>query len=221
VPHDPIDQLLSSNKEWVKDSLAKDPEFFRRLAKGQQPEYLFIGCSDSRVPANALTNTGPGVMFVHRNIANQFFPHDLNCLSVLQYAVDALEIGCVLVCGHYGCGGVRAATRDASNGVVDNWLGEIRSLSERYKHLLAPLGEEERHRRLCELSVLQQVYNLSITPVLREAWKKGRKPTLAGLVYDIEEGVLHKLVSDVASIEQAQHLLPDLAMTSLPTLLLD
>ena len=173
------------------------------------------------MPANTLTGTGPGEMFVHRNIANQFFPHDLNGLAVLQYAVDVLDVACVLVCGHYGCGGVKAASGNQSNGVVDHWLGEIRSLSERYRHLLAPLDEAERQRRLVELTVLQQVYHLSISPVLRLAWAKGKRPSIAGLVYDLEEGVLHRLVSNVTSVDQAMGLMPDLRMTALPHLLLD
>jgi carbonic anhydrase len=218
---DMVDRLLASNKAWVKTSLAADPSFFKRLADGQRPDYLFIGCSDSRVPANTLTGTGPGEMFVHRNIANQFFPHDLNCLSVLQFAVEVLDVACVLVCGHYGCGGVKAAAGNHNYGVVDNWLGELRSLAERYRHLLEPLPEAERHRRLVELSVLQQVYNLSLTPVLRHAWAKGRRPTLAGLVYDVSEGVLHRLVSDVASPQAAADLLPDRRAQALPPLLLD
>ena len=218
---DPVDRLLGQNKQWVKRSLAQDPEFFKRLAAGQRPEFLFIGCSDSRVPANALTGTGPGEVFVHRNIANQFYPNDLNSLSVLQFAVEVLDVACVVVTGHYGCGGVKAADSSNFYGLVDHWLGNLRSLAERYRPLLAKLGAEERHRRLVELSVLNQVYNLSLTPVLRQAWQKGKRPTLAGLVYDIEEGVLHKLVSGVASPEAAQNLLPDLQATALPTLLLD
>ena len=216
---DLVDTLLRGNKAWVETTTSKDPEFFKRLAKNQKPEFLFIGCSDSRVPANALTGTGPGEMFVHRNIANQFFPHDLNCLSVLQYAVEVLDVSCVVVCGHYGCGGVKAAGSQSFYGVVDHWLGELRSLRERYHTLLEELPEEDRHRRHVELSVLQQVYNLTLTPVLRQAWQKGNRPTVAGLVYDIEEGILHKLVSNLSSVEQAGKLMPDWQMTKLPKLL--
>jgi carbonic anhydrase len=221
VKPDPIERLLENNKQWVKRSKEKDPDFFKRLADGQTPEFLFIGCSDSRVPANALTGTGPGELFVHRNIANQFFPHDLNCLSVLQFAVEVLDVACVLVCGHYGCGGVKAANDPHQHGVVDHWLGDLRSLGERYQGLLAGLEPEERQRRLVELSVLQQVYNLSLCPVLRTAWKKGKRPMVAGVVYDVGEGVLHKLVSGLCSVEQAQGLLPDLKAQSLPRLLSD
>jgi carbonic anhydrase len=218
---DPIDRLLQNNKRWVADSKARDPEFFTRLAHAQHPEYLFIGCSDSRVPANALTGTGPGEMFVHRNIANQFLPHDLNCLSVLQFAIEVLDVACVIVCGHYGCSGVAAANSSRSHGVVDHWLGDLRSLAERFQHLLEPLPEEERLRRMVELSVLNQVKNLSLSPVLRDAWKKGKRPVIAGLVYDVGEGVLHKLVSNLSSVAQAQSLLPDAKASALPNLLLN
>lgn len=218
---DPIEVLLNGNKAWVKKSRAADPDVFKRLAQGQRPDYLFIGCSDSRVPANTLTGTGPGEMFVHRNIANQFFTHDLNCLSVLQFAVEVLDVKCVVVCGHYGCGGVKAAAGSHSYGVVDHWLGDVRSLAEQYRHRLEPLPEEDRHRRLVELSVISQVYNLSLTPILRHAWKKGRRPVVAGLVYDLEEGVLHKVVSGLASPEHARLLLPGPEHTPMPSLVND
>lgn len=218
---DPVDRLLTQNKTWVQRSLEKDAEFFKRLSKDQRPEFLFIGCSDSRVPAETLTGSGPGEVFVHRNIANQFLTHDMNSLSVLQFAVEVLDVTCVLVTGHYGCGGVKAADSPNYYGLVDHWLGDLRSLAERYRPLLQPLDAESRHRRLVELSVLNQVYNLSLTPVMRQAWAKGKRPCLAGLVYDIEEGVLHKLVSNVTSVEAAQNLMPDMRAQSLPTLLLD
>lgn len=218
---DPVDRLLDQNKQWVRTSLEKDPDFFKRLSKGQRPEFLFIGCSDSRVPANALTGTGPGEVFVHRNVANQFLPHDMNALAVLQYAVEVLDVACVVVTGHYGCGGVKAADSANFYGLVDHWLGGLRSLAERYRPLLQKLDDEQRHRRLVELSVLNQVYNLSLTPVLRQAWAKGKRPTVAGVVYDVGEGVLHKLVSGVTSVEAAQNLMPDMRAQSLPTLLLD
>ncbi len=218
---DPVDRLLAQNKEWVARSKQADPDYFHRLAKGQAPEFLFIGCSDSRVPANALTATGPGEVFVHRNVANQFHPHDLNGLSVVQFAVEVLDVACIIVCGHYGCGGVRAAGSPNSLGVVDHWLGEIRDLGEAYHHQLAPLEEEDRLRRVTELSVLQQVYNLTLCPVLRTAWRRGKRPVVAGLVYDIEEGVLHKLVSGLCSVEEAQRLMPDRRAAAMPKLLLD
>ncbi len=218
---DPVDRLLNQNKQWVRATLEKDPDFFKRLAKGQRPEFLFIGCSDSRVPANALTGTGPGEVFVHRNVANQFLPHDMNALAVLQYAVEVLDVAVIVVTGHYGCGGVKAADGPNFYGLVDHWLGDLRSLAERYRPLLQKLDDEQRHRRLVELSVLNQVYKLSLTPVLRQAWAKGKRPTVAGVVYDVGEGVLHKLVSGVISVEAAQNLMPDMKAQSLPTLLLD
>jgi len=221
VSVDPIDRLLTQNKAWVTKSKEKDPEFFHRLGKGQSPEYLFIGCSDSRVPANALTGTGPGEMFMHRNIANQFHPHDLNCLSVVQFAIEVLDVGCIIVCGHYGCGGVKAANSPHSYGVVDHWLGDIRDVGERYERVLSGLDEHARHQRMVELSVMQQVFNLSLCPTLRSAWKKGKRPVIAGLVYDIEEGVLHKIVGGLCSVEQAQQLMPDPRAEKLPPLLLD
>ncbi|MBX7097383.1 MAG: carbonic anhydrase [Myxococcaceae bacterium] len=198
-----IEALLENNRQWVERMTAQDPEYFRRLAREQRPEYLFIGCSDSRVPANTLTGTSPGEMFVHRNIANQFMPHDLNCVSVVQYAVDVLDVAHIIVCGHYGCGGVKAAAASGNNGTVDHWLGEVRGLSRQHKDLLASLAPDEAHRRLVELNVMHQVFQLSLDPTLLRAWAKGRRPAISGLVYELEEGRLRVLASGVDSAEAA------------------
>jgi len=203
-----INRLLKNNRAWVEEMTRNDPAYFKRLAKGQTPDYLFIGCSDSRVPANALTGTDPGEMFVHRNIANQFLPHDLNCVAVVQYAVEVLDVQEVLVVGHYGCGGVQAAASANYHGVVDHWLGDLRSLARTYAPLLQPLDARAAHRKLVELSVLQQVVHLSVDPTIRRAWDKGRRPRLTGLVYDLEQGLLEPLVTGVDSGEAAATVLP-------------
>lgn len=192
-----IAKIFENNEQWVKSTLARDPDFFTRSAKGQAPNYLFIGCADSRVPANEITGTGPGEMFVHRNIANQAFPSDLNLLSVLQYAVEVLDIDHIIVCGHYGCGGVQAGCSAPVHGLVDYWLGQIRELNYAYKTKLADLDEGARHRRMVELNVLKQVRNLSRTPVIQHAWNKGKRPMLHGFVYDLADGLLDPLVVGV------------------------
>lgn len=193
-----ISQIFRNNEQWVKNTLARDPDFFERSAKGQAPNHLFIGCADSRVPANEITGTGPGEMFVHRNIANQAFPADLNLLSVLQYAVEVLDIDHIIVCGHYGCGGVHAGCVAPVHGLVDNWLGQIRELNYAYGTKLAELADDEaRHRRMVELNVLKQVRNLSRTPVVQHAWNRGKRPMLHGFVYDLHDGLLEPLVVGV------------------------
>lgn len=193
-----IYKILENNAKWVQATTARDPDFFTRSAKGQSPNYLFIGCADSRVPANEITGTGPGEMFVHRNIANQAFPSDLNLLSVLQYAVEVLDIGHIIVTGHYGCGGVHAGCGAPVNGLVDNWLGQIRELHYSHGAKLAQLPDDEaRHRRMVELNVLKQVRNLSRTPVVQHAWAKGKRPMLHGFVYDLSDGILDPIIVGV------------------------
>jgi carbonic anhydrase len=202
-----ITRIFQNNAEWVKSTLARDPEFFERSAKGQAPNYLFIGCADSRVPANEITGTGPGEMFVHRNIANQAFPSDLNLLSVLQYAVEVLDIDHIIVCGHYGCGGVHAGCAPPVNGLVDNWLGQIRELHYSHGAKLALMANDEaRHHRMVELNVLKQVRNLSRTPVVQHAWARGKRPMLHGFVYDIGDGLLDPLVLGVECKSSADQL---------------
>ncbi|MBR7950193.1 carbonic anhydrase [Microvirga sp. STR05] len=189
-----IKQILDNNEKWVADRKAADPEFFNRLADGQKPKYLFIGCSDSRVPASAITGTGPGEMFVHRNIANMVVHTDFNMLSVLQYAVEVLGVEDILVVGHYGCGGVAAAAANKQYGLIDNWLTNIRDVIRVHeREFLRIKNEDERLRRLVELNVIEQVRNLAKTNIIQNARKTSKPPRLHGLVYDIKEGLLRDL----------------------------
>jgi carbonic anhydrase len=189
------DRLLLNNKSWVLVRIAEDPDFFKRLAKDQRPEVLWIGCSDSRVPANQITGTGSGEIFVHRNIANLFVPTDLNLLSVLQYAVSVLEVQHVIVCGHYGCGGVRASMSQRSPGEINHWLRSIRDVYEANMDELRPLDVNARAKRLCELNVHKQVERLAQTSVIRDAWEKRGGPWLHGWVYGLEDGRLRELAA--------------------------
>src|SRR3954462_6122730 len=166
--------LFAKNRAWAAEMTRQDPDFFKRLSHQQAPKYLWIGCSDSRVPANQIVDLLPGEMFVHRNIANVVVHSDLNCLSTLQFAVDVLQVGHVIVCGHYGCGGVLAALRDDRVGLCDNWLRHVQDVRNEHHAALARLpGEPERHDRLCELNVIEQVVNVCRTTVVREAWARG------------------------------------------------
>lgn len=203
-------RLFENNRNWVNERLAADPDFFTRSAGEQSPHYLFIGCSDSRVPANEITGTQPGEMFVHRNIANQVFPNDLNVLSVLQYAVEVLDVKHVIVCGHYECGGIKAAAQKAVHyGLVDNWLSEIRTVERLHLRELDAMSDPKaRLARLGELNVIHQVYNLTLTPVVRQAWERGPRPVLHGLIYSLANGLLKELVSGVDTPEEADRLLP-------------
>jgi len=207
---DDLNRLFENNRRWVRERLDADPEYFLRNAKSQTPEFLFIGCSDSRVPANEITGTHPGEMFVHRNIANQVFPNDINMLSVLQYAVEVLDVKHVIVCGHYECGGVKAAAqKEVHYGLVDNWLSEIRTIERLHGRELDVMTDHKaRLNRLGELSVIHQVYNLTLTPVVRQAWERGRRPQLHGLIYSLENGLLKELVRAVDTAEAADRLLP-------------
>jgi carbonic anhydrase len=189
------DRLLLNNKSWVEERVAEDPDFFKRLAVEQRPEVLWIGCSDSRVPANQITGTGAGEMFVHRNIANVFVPTDLNLLSVMQYAISVLEVQHVIVCGHYGCGGVRAAMSPRNSGELSHWLRSIRDVYEEKLADLRHLDPTTRGNRLCELNVLKQVERLAQTSVVKDAWQKRRGPWLHGWVYGLEDGRLRELVA--------------------------
>ena len=189
-----IDKILENNRKWVFDKNAQDPEYFSRLAKGQQPRYLFIGCSDSRVPASGITGTGPGEMFVHRNIANMVVHSDMNLLSVLQYAVEVLGVQDIMVVGHYGCGGVAAAAGTKQYGLIDNWLTNIRDVIRLHEtELLRVPDEETRLRRLVELNVIEQVHNLAKTNIIQNAMRGDNPPRLHGLVYDIADGKLKDL----------------------------
>lgn len=192
---DVIKRVLEQNRAWVRDTNEQDPLFFARMLRGQSPTFLFIGCSDSRVPANVITGTTGGEMFVHRNVANQAIPSDLNMLAVLQYAVEVLKVPHVVVCGHYGCGGVRAALElpTGHHDLVDQWLGHIRQLRHRNHDELAPLDTEAQARRLVELNVVEQVENLEMTSVIQAARQRGQPVHLWGWVYNIGDGLLHTL----------------------------
>ena len=189
-----IQNILENNRKWVASKNADDPQFFKRLADGQAPRYLFIGCSDSRVPASGITGTGPGEMFVHRNIANMVVHSDMNMLSVLQYAVEVLGVQDILVVGHYGCGGVAAAASNKQYGLIDNWLVNIRDVVRLHEtEFLRIKDEKQRLRRLVELNVIEQVRNLAKTNIIQNAMRTDKPPRLHGLVYDIADGVLKDL----------------------------
>jgi carbonic anhydrase len=189
-----LSRLFDNNRAWAADMTRQDPEFFRSLSRQQTPQYLWIGCSDSRVPANQIVGLLPGEMFVHRNVANVVVHADLNCLSAMQYAVDVLHVGHIIVCGHYGCGGVLAALRDDKFGLVDNWLRHVQDVRWKHQAELNTLeSETARHRRLCELNVREQVVNVSQTTVVRDAWARGQTLAVHGWIYDLEDGLLRDL----------------------------
>jgi carbonic anhydrase len=189
-----LKELFDRNRAWAADVRRRDPQFFERLRNQQAPQFLWIGCADSRVPANEICGLAPGEMFVHRNVANVVVHADSNCLSCLQYAVDVLKVRDIIVCGHYGCGGVLAALRDDRLGLVDNWLRHVQDVKHKHNVEMERLkGEAERHRRLCELNVIEQVNNVSQTTVLREAWARGQELAIHGWIYDVGDGLLHDL----------------------------
>lgn len=197
-----LQRILENNRVFAREIIKTDPGFFERNAKKQEPHFLFIGCADSRVPLEMLTGVLPGEMFVTRNIANQVIPADLNLLSVLQYAVEVLDVKHVIVCGHELCGGVGAAMQDHPYGLVDHWLAGVRETRRRHlEELNSYATEKERFDRLVELNVLRQVHNLSRTPIVQDAWKRGPRPMLHGMMYDLHEGLLKVLVSGVDSPE--------------------
>lgn len=194
-------QLLANNKNWAERINREDPSFFEQLSEQQNPQYLWIGCADSRVPANEIISLPPGEVFVHRNIANVVVHTDLNCLSVIQYAVDVLEVEDIIVCGHYGCGGVKAALETEEHGLIDNWLRHIRDVDRFHR---AELNEIEdptlRRDRLCELNVMEQVTNVSQTTMVQQAWKRGQKLAVHGWIYRLNDGILKDLGVTRASL---------------------
>ncbi len=195
--------LFENNRRWARRTSERDPAFFSSLAAQQSPRYLWIGCSDSRVPANEIVDLRPGELFVHRNVANLVVHTDLNCLSVLQYAVDVLTVSDVIVCGHYGCGGVRAAFLRSSLGLIDNWLRHIQDVRERHDERLS--GEEDdeaRIARLCELNVIEQVRNVCQTTVVQGAWARGQRLDVHGWIYAVGDGLLRDLRCTVASPDE-------------------
>ncbi|HEX7012455.1 MAG TPA: carbonate dehydratase [Steroidobacteraceae bacterium] len=201
-----LEALLERNRAWAEGITRSDPHFFSRLAEQQAPRYLWIGCSDSRVPANQILGLLPGEIFVHRNVANVVVHTDLNCLSVIQFALEVLRIRHIIVCGHYGCSGVRAALLDQKLGLIDNWLRHVQDVRNRNREELRKLASpEERLGRLCELNVLSQVVNVAETTLLQEAWNRGQEVSIHGLIYGVENGILRKLgpsIDDPAGLEQ-------------------
>ncbi len=200
-------RIIEGNRAWAARVKASDPEFFNETAQRQEPLFLYIGCADSRVPANSVTGTKPGELFVHRNIANLVMPSDINAMSVLQYAVEVLDVKHILVTGHYGCGGVKAAMSNQQHGLVDHWLGPIRNVLRWNKEELDAIADPQaQFDRLVELNVLEQLYHLSETPIIQQAWARGRRPLLHGLVYDLKDGLLHEIATGIDSQDAADHL---------------
>ncbi|GAB1259030.1 carbonate dehydratase [Aurantivibrio plasticivorans] len=203
-----IKELFENNVKWASDVSAEDANFFSTLAQQQSPDYLWIGCSDSRVPANEIVGLLPGELFVHRNIANVVSHTDLNCLSVMNYAIDVLKVKHVIVCGHYGCGGVRAALEHNQVGIVDHWLRNIRDVyfnnreqfKEDLKHM--EIVDTDSVDQLCELNVKQQVYNVAHSNVVQNAWLRGQPLTIHGWIYGLEDGLLKKLSTPINSMDQ-------------------
>ena len=195
-------ELLERNKAWAEQIRREDPGFFKRLSTQQAPKYLWIGCSDSRVPANQITGLMPGEVFVHRNIANLMVHTDLNCLSVIQFAVDVLKVEHILVVGHYGCGGVHAALTGARVGLADNWLRHVADVAQKHAGMLAGIDLEAlRHARLCELNVIEQVVNACQTTMVQDAWSRGQSLSVHGWVYGLHDGRVRELGMDIDSAD--------------------
>lgn len=202
---DKLSHLFAQNKAWADDVRARDPDFFLKLSRLQEPQYLWIGCSDSRVPANEIVGLPPGELFVHRNVANVVVHTDLNCLSVIQFAVDLLKVRHIIVCGHYGCSGIRATLRCARVGLADNWLRHVQDVKEKHECRLSELlGYENRNDRLCELNVIEQVANVCRTSVVREAWERNQPLMVHGWIYGLKDGLLHDLRTTASSPEEAE-----------------
>lgn len=198
-----LEDLFYNNRKWAASMEAKDPGFFKKLAAQQAPEYLWIGCSDSRVPANEIVNLMPGELFVHRNIANVVVHTDLNCLSVLQFAIDVLRVKHVIVTGHYGCSGVHAAMTGRRVGLADNWLRHVQDVYQKHERYLGEvLAEKDRHDRLCELNVIEQVNNVCQTTIVQDAWERGQELTVHGWVYGLKDGLVRDLGVTVSSPDE-------------------
>lgn len=189
----PLRGLLASNRQWAARTAGDDPDFFNRLANQQAPQYLWIGCSDSRVPSTQLVDLAPGEMFVHRNVANQVIHTDFNCLSVLQFAVEVLQVRHIIVTGHYQCGGVKAAYADTRLGLIDNWLRPIQAIAALHEAELDALPPEQRFDRLCELNVMEQVRHVAQTTIVQDAWARGQPLQVHGWIYNVADGLLHDL----------------------------
>ena len=199
----PLTELLDKNRAWSDRISQEDPEFFARLSKQQNPEFLWIGCSDSRVPANQIIDMAPGEVFVHRNVANVVVHTDLNCLSTIQFAVDVLKVRHILVVGHYGCGGVLASLTQARLGLVDNWIRHVTDVADKHGQCLHDVRTLPlQHARLCELNVLEQVVHVARTTVVQDAWSRGQDLTVHGWVYSLRDGLVHDLVMDIGASDQ-------------------
>ena len=200
-----LEQLFANNRTWAEGMVAKDANFFKRLVSQQAPEYLWIGCSDSRVPANDIVNLLPGELFVHRNVANVVVHTDLNCLSVIQFAIDLLKVKHILVVGHYGCSGVHAALTDKRVGLADNWLRHVKDVHQKHERYLGELiPTPKRQDRLCELNVIEQVVNVCETTIVQDAWARGQDLTVHGWTYRLETGLVNDLVMSSSSTEEMQ-----------------
>lgn len=199
---DDLKRLIDNNERWATDSVRRDPEFFKRLANQQSPQYLWIGCADSRVPANEILGLLPGEVFVHRNIANVVVHSDLNCLSVIQFAVDVLKVKHIILCGHYGCSGVHAALTERRVGIADHWLGHVRDVASRYQHLLDREPTEKRRDSLmCELNTLEQAINVCTSQVVRDAWDRGQELSVHGWIYGLKDGRIRHLDVSISGPE--------------------
>jgi carbonic anhydrase len=196
-----LEALLRNNRQWADSIREEDPGFFERLSRQQAPQYLWIGCSDSRVPANQIMGLAPGEVFVHRNIANVMVHTDLNCMSVIQFAVDVLEVRHILVVGHYGCGGVHAALHGQRVGLADNWIRHVGDVAQKHAALIEAIPPDRRDDALCELNAIEQAENVCLTTVIRDAWARGQKLAVHGWVYSLADGVVRELGMDVDSPE--------------------
>lgn len=198
-----VETLLSKNRAWAARMTEQDSQFFARLSEQQAPAYLWIGCADSRVPATELVDLLPGEMFVHRNVANVVVHSDLNCLAVLQYAIDVLQVRHIIVCGHYGCGGVEAALHDRTFGLIDNWLRHVQDVRNKHELLLRTCRDDtHQFQRLCELNVIEQVLNVCQTTIVRTAWQRGQAVAVHGLIYGIRDGILRDLAMTITGSEE-------------------
>ncbi|HEU5219943.1 MAG TPA: carbonate dehydratase [Gemmatimonadales bacterium] len=203
---DPLSHLFTNNRAWAAGISARDPAFFDRLAQQQNPRYLWIGCADSRVPANEIVGLLPGELFVHRNVANVVVHTDLNCLAVVQYAVDVLQVEHIIVCGHYGCGGVLAAWRASPLGLIDNWLRHVQDVAEQHATRLETVPDDEgRVDRLCALNVLEQAVHVCRTTVVQDAWRRGQRLSVHGWIYRLQDGLLRSLGFSAGSAAEAGH----------------
>ncbi len=194
--------LLDSNRAWAKGITTTDPGFFQKLSQQQSPAYLWIGCADSRVPANEIVGLMPGELFVHRNVSNLVVHTDLNCLSVIQYAVEVLKVKHIIVCGHYGCGGILAALKGSRLGLIDNWLRHVQDVAQRHADVLSSIHHESnRGDRLCELNVIEQAINVAQTTIVREAWARSQQLFVHGLIYGLKDGLLRDLHVTISDVE--------------------